>query len=94
MDYEPNCQKENLLNAKEKSIKNIMEYFLIEINNSNPANKPIHYHLVEQNHLLLLLKKFLPKTLDGKDDKRQKEPVTESQIMFIHSFPAQKEAFD
>lgn len=46
MDYEPNCQKENLLNAKEKSIKNIMEYFLIEINNSNPANKPIHYHLV------------------------------------------------
>ena len=31
---------------------------------------------------------------EGKDDKRQKEPVTESQIMFIHSFPAQKEAFD
>lgn len=29
-----------------------------------------------------------------KEDKRQKEPVTESQVMFIHSFPAQKETFD
>ena len=30
----------------------------------------------------------------GKEDKRQKEPVTESQVMFIHSFPAKKESFD
>lgn len=45
MDYEVNCQKEE--QAKEKSNKNALDYFLIEINNSNLSNKPIHYHLVE-----------------------------------------------
>lgn len=45
MDYEVNCQREE--QTKEKSNKNILDYFLIEINNSNLSNKPIHYHLVE-----------------------------------------------
>lgn len=29
-----------------------MDYILIEINNSSPLNKPIHYHMVEKNLLL------------------------------------------
>ena len=29
-----------------------MDYILIEINNSNPSNKPIYYHVVEKNILL------------------------------------------
>lgn len=97
MDYEANCQKENIESSKEnkeKSNRNVLDYFLIEINNSNQANKPIHYHLVEENHLLLLLKKFLPKNVENKDDKKIIEPTSSSQVLFIHSFPAQKESFD
>jgi hypothetical protein len=36
-----------------------MDYILIEINNSNPSNKPIHYHMVEKNLLLEIIKKYL-----------------------------------
>jgi hypothetical protein len=68
----------------------VLEYFLIEINNSNQSNKQIHYHLVEENHLLLLLKKFLPNSTENKDDKKIVEPTTNSQVLFINTFPAQK----
>lgn len=36
-----------------------MDYILIEINNSNPMNKVIHYHMVEKNLLLEMIKKYL-----------------------------------
>lgn len=44
---------------KEKSGKTIMDYFFIEINNANPSNKELHYHLVQPNPLLNILKEFL-----------------------------------
>jgi hypothetical protein len=40
-----------------------------------------------------MLKKFLPKASQNKDDKKLFYPTTSSQIMFINTFPAQKESF-
>lgn len=40
------------------------------------------------------MKKFLPKHIEDKEDKKMLEQTTYSQILFIHSFPAQKESFD
>lgn len=39
--------------------KTLLDFILIEINNSNPLNKPIHYHMVEKNLLLEIIKKYL-----------------------------------
>jgi len=37
----------------------LFDYLLIEINNSNPINKPIHYHMVEKNSFISLFKNYL-----------------------------------
>jgi hypothetical protein len=38
------------------------------MHNANPNNKPIHYHLVAENYLLLLIKKFLKKCPIGQKE--------------------------
>lgn len=93
VDFQVNCLKE--ISFKQKSNRSILDYFLIEINNSNPNNKPIHYHMVQENHLLLLLKKYLPKlhASGNIEDDKKADIVTGSQVTFIYSFPAQKESF-
>jgi hypothetical protein len=40
------------------------------------------------------MKKFLPKNVENKEDRKVLEPTSCSQVLFIHSFPAQKESFD
>ncbi len=54
----------DLTNKKYKKLsennnKSLIDYILIEINNSNPFNKSIHYHMVEKNLLLEVIKKYL-----------------------------------
>lgn len=57
IDLEPDSQKET---SKEKvNGKSLLDHILAEINNANPNNKPMHYHLVSDNHLLLFINRFL-----------------------------------
>jgi hypothetical protein len=47
VDFEPNCLKESSLSSKEKQgSKSMMDYILFDLNNANPAHKPMHYHMV------------------------------------------------
>ena len=69
---------------------------MIEINNSNPNNKPFYYHLVEENQLLLFMKKYLPKCTNHVQNDGKvviKEVVAVAQVTFIVSIPSHKETF-
>lgn len=64
----------------------MIDFVLMDIHNANPNNKAMHYHMVQQNYLLVLLGKFLGKNEEGSG--KDERDVVGGHVMVINSIPA------
>ena len=88
VDYEPNSQKE-CSNIKEKAAsKTLLDYILIDMHNANPSFKTMHYHKVEENHLLMMVNQFLTRPGEEKDNN-----IVGGQVVFVNCVPADQSTF-